>query len=117
MSENIESTENNPEIEELHLFDTDDENFELDDAARNDQFIRLVMMAAGSQLFVNSVALELLKIGQTNWDGLLSAASDALGRLGQCFVLASNPMASSLVFPASSGLLNIFIQRTCYGRG
>lgn len=61
------------------------------------ELIRLVRTAAGANLYVNSVAQSAL--GQANWGSLLGAAPDALGRLGQCFVLASDPLASSLVFP------------------
>ncbi|KAK3358445.1 hypothetical protein B0T24DRAFT_540422 [Lasiosphaeria ovina] len=81
------------------------EGFDPGSAIQNRDLIRLVRTSAGSELFVNHVAQELLKgVGQTNWGGLLSAAPDALGRLGQCFVLASDPLASSLVFPESAGL-------------
>ncbi|KAH7121635.1 hypothetical protein EDB81DRAFT_872900 [Dactylonectria macrodidyma] len=104
MGDHTEPNGQDPEIEELHLSDTDDETLGLDDAVQNAQLIHLVRTAPGAELFVNSVAEELLKVGQSNWGRLLGAAPDALGRLGQCFVIASDPMASSLVFPDSAGL-------------
>lgn len=100
-----QAEEADPRIGESDLSDSDDEAFEPGDAIHNEQLIRLVRTSAGSELFVNSVAEELMRgVGQTNWGSLLSSAPDALGRLGQCFVLASDPLASSLVFPESAGL-------------
>jgi len=88
----------------LDLSDPEDESFEPDGPIQNQQLIQLVRTAAGSELFVNSVAQELMRVGQSNWGGMLGTAPDALGRLGQCFVLASDPLASSLVFPQSAKL-------------
>ncbi|KAK3368005.1 hypothetical protein B0H63DRAFT_490135 [Podospora didyma] len=107
MGDNDEASGPSKVNEEIDLSDADEsaEGFDPGDAIQNQQLIRLVRTSAGSELFVNSVAQELLKgVGQANWGGLLSAAPDALGRLGQCFVLASDPLAASLVFPESAGL-------------
>lgn len=56
---------------------------------------------AGAQLITYFAAESLL---QDDWGAVLGAAPSALGRLGQCFILASSPLASSLVFPQASGL-------------
>ena len=72
----------------------DDDSF---DPLQSRELIRLVKTAAGANLFVSSIAQS--DLGQGSWGGLLGAAPDALGRLGQCFVLASDPLASTLVFP------------------
>lgn len=92
------------EVDALSISNRDSEPFEPDDPILDDQLIRLIRTSAGSELFVNSVSQEMLKVGQMNWGDILSAAPDALGRLGQCFVLASDPVASSLVLPESAGL-------------
>lgn len=63
---------------------------------------RLVRTTAGQDLYVGSVAQTAL--GVANWGGLLGAAPDALGRLGQCFVLASDPLAATLIIPEKAGL-------------
>ncbi|KAH8897995.1 hypothetical protein GQ53DRAFT_818244 [Thozetella sp. PMI_491] len=95
--------EPNP-VADVEDINSDDESFEPNEPIENQQLIKLVRTSAGAELFVNSVAQELLKLGQSNWGGMLGAAPDALGRLGQCFVLASDPLAASLVFPDSAGL-------------
>jgi hypothetical protein len=63
---------------------------------------RLIMTTAGQDLYVSSIAQSALGMG--NWGGLLGAAPDALGRLGQCFVLASDPLAATLTIPEKAGL-------------
>jgi hypothetical protein len=63
---------------------------------------RLVRTTAGQDLYVSSIAQSALGMG--NWGGLLGAAPDALGRLGQCFVLASDPLAATLTIPEKAGL-------------
>ncbi len=72
-----------------------------DDDSALDSNIHLFRTAAYSDLIVSSAALTLL---QDDWGVVLSSAPAALGRLGQCFVLASEPLASSLVFPENAGL-------------
>jgi hypothetical protein len=63
---------------------------------------RLIKTTAGQDLYVSSIAQSALGMG--NWGGLLGAAPDALGRLGQCFVLASDPLAATLTIPERAGL-------------
>jgi len=113
-SEEMPVTEN-PEIEDIEeeesakhtiedddLSGSEDDTFNPQDPLQSHQLIRLVRTSAGAELYANSVAQNVL--GRGNWGRLLGAAPDALGRLGQCFVLASDPLAASLVFPESSGL-------------
>ncbi|GAW20801.1 hypothetical protein ANO14919_103120 [Xylariales sp. No.14919] len=71
---------------------------------QNEDLLRLVRTTKGASQVVSSFAESAL--GQSNWGVLLGAAPNALGRLGQCFVLASDPLAGSLVFsdPNSIGL-------------
>ncbi|KAI1260539.1 hypothetical protein F5Y18DRAFT_432096 [Xylariaceae sp. FL1019] len=71
---------------------------------QNEDLLRLVRTTEGANSIVSSFAQNAL--GYSNWGTLLSAAPNALGRLGQCFVLASDPLAGSLVFadPKSIGL-------------
>lgn len=88
--------------EDEYLSDPEDETFDPQDPLQNHQLIRLVRTSAGADLYVNFIAQNAL--GRGNWGRLLGAAPDALGRLGQCFVLASDPLAASLVFPESAGL-------------
>ncbi|KAI8626814.1 hypothetical protein F5Y19DRAFT_487389 [Xylariaceae sp. FL1651] len=64
---------------------------------QNEDLLRLVRTTKGANQVVSSFAENVL--GHSNWGVLLSAAPNALGRLGQCFVLASDPLAGSLVFP------------------
>ncbi|KAM5347267.1 hypothetical protein ACJ41O_010272 [Fusarium nematophilum] len=104
MDNSTTPTEDMPETPEQEFFDAESDTLDADESNQDYQLIRLVRTAAGSELFVNSIAQELLHVGEANWGALLSAAPDALGRLGQCFVLASDPLASSLVFPDSAGL-------------
>jgi hypothetical protein len=80
----------------------DTDSFDPNDPLQNQELIRLVRTVAGAELLVNSAAQRVLSSG--NWGSLLGAAPDALGRLGQCFILSSDPMAASLVFPEDSGL-------------
>ena len=109
------SAPGDPEIEELereefeeqddkdeYLSDPEDETFDPQVPLQNHRLIRLVRTSAGADLYVNFIAQNAL--GRGNWGRLLGAAPDALGRLGQCFVLASDPLAASLVFPESAGL-------------
>ncbi|KAI1422216.1 hypothetical protein F5Y12DRAFT_644149 [Xylaria sp. FL1777] len=63
---------------------------------QNEDLLRLVRTTKGANQVVSSFAESAL--GQSNWGVLLGAAPNALGRLGQCFVLASDPLAGSLVF-------------------
>ncbi len=72
-----------------------------DDNSGLDSDIQLSRTAAFSDLVVSSNALDLLR---GDWGGVLSCAPIALGRLGQCFVLASDPLASLLQFPEKAGL-------------
>ncbi|KAK4164124.1 hypothetical protein QBC43DRAFT_238193 [Cladorrhinum sp. PSN259] len=72
-----------------------------DDDGILDSDLHLLRTPAYSDLIVSSAALNLL---QDDWGAVLSSAPAALGRLGQCFVLASEPLASSLVFPENAGL-------------
>lgn len=72
-----------------------------EDGIALDTVIRLVRTEAFSDLVVSSTALALL---QDDWGVALSGAPAALGRLGQCFVLASEPLAASLIFPDNVGL-------------
>ncbi|RYO89200.1 hypothetical protein DL766_003606 [Monosporascus sp. MC13-8B] len=74
----------------------------VDDGLGNAELIRFVRTAAGRDLYVDSIAKSAL--GQGNWGKFLGAAPNALGRLGPCFVLASDPLAASLKFPESAGL-------------
>ncbi|KAI0145525.1 hypothetical protein GGR57DRAFT_294914 [Xylariaceae sp. FL1272] len=71
---------------------------------QNEDLLRLVRTTEGANSIVSSFAQNAL--GYSNWGTLLSAAPNALGRLGQCFVLASDPLAGSLVFadPSKIGL-------------
>ncbi|KAI9778571.1 MAG: hypothetical protein M1816_004015 [Peltula sp. TS41687] len=69
--------------------------------AGDDSNIHLFRKTAYSDLIVSSTALKLL---QDDWGVVLSSAPAALGRLAQCFVLASEPLASSLVFPKNAEL-------------
>ncbi|RYP21036.1 hypothetical protein DL765_002443 [Monosporascus sp. GIB2] len=80
----------------------EDDTSAVRDGLGNAELIRLVRTAAGRDLYVDSIAKSAL--GQGNWGELLGAAPGALGRLGQCFVLASDPLAASLKFPESAGL-------------
>lgn len=80
----------------------DSDEPETSDGGRNAQLIRLVKSAAGRDLFVSSVAADVLD--RSNWGSLLGAAPDALGRLAQCFVLVSDPVAASLEIPKGAGL-------------
>ncbi|KAI8677687.1 hypothetical protein NCS55_00486100 [Fusarium keratoplasticum] len=104
MDDSTTATTEHPEVLELDASDNEDYDFEPDDSIQSRQLIRLVQTVAGSELFVNSIAQDVLQVSEGNWGAMLSAAPDALGRLGQCFVLASDPLASSLVFPDSAGL-------------
>lgn len=88
--------------EEVDDSSTEDESSAAPSGLQSAELIRLVRTAAGRDLYVGSVAQSAL--AQSNWGGLLGAAPDALGRLGQCFVLASDPLAALLMFPGSSGL-------------
>ncbi|KAI1820728.1 hypothetical protein F4861DRAFT_542653 [Xylaria intraflava] len=88
--------------EEVDDSSAEDEPSAVPDGLQSAELIRLVSKAAGRDLYVGSVAQSAL--AQSNWGGLLGAAPDALGRLGQCFVLASHPLASSLMIPEGSGL-------------
>ncbi|KAI0837717.1 hypothetical protein F5Y06DRAFT_270060 [Hypoxylon sp. FL0890] len=71
---------------------------------QNEDLLRLVRTTKGANQVVSSFAENAL--GHSNWGVLLGAAPNALGRLGQCFVLASDPLAGSLVFqnPDTLGL-------------
>ncbi|KAI0191872.1 hypothetical protein F4808DRAFT_381415 [Astrocystis sublimbata] len=66
---------------------------------RNEDLLRLVRTTKGANQVVSSFAENAL--GQSNWGVLLGAAPNALRRLGQCFILASDPLAGSLVFANS----------------
>ncbi|KAI1636452.1 hypothetical protein F4809DRAFT_609608 [Biscogniauxia mediterranea] len=79
-----------------------DGSSEVPEGLQSAELIRLIRTAAGRSLFVGSVAQSVL--GQSNWGALLGAAPDALGRLAQCFVLASDPLAALLMFPDNAGL-------------
>lgn len=72
------------------------------EGGRNAELIRLVKSAAGRELFVSSAAANILD--KSSWGSLLGAAPDALGRLAQCFVLVSDPVASSLEIRQGSGI-------------
>ncbi|KAI8721477.1 hypothetical protein NCS52_00289200 [Fusarium sp. LHS14.1] len=104
MDENNTATIEHPGVPELEASDSEEYGFDPDDSIQSHRLIRLVQTVAGSELFVNSIAQNVLQVSEGNWGAMLSAAPDALGRLGQCFVLASDPLASSLVFPDSAGL-------------
>ena len=93
----VAEASNNADAEE-----EDAELFDPNNPLQNQELIRLVRTAAGAELLVNSAVQRALFSG--NWGSLLGAAPDALGRLGQCFVLSSDPLAASLVFPENSGL-------------
>ncbi|KAI1332385.1 hypothetical protein F5Y16DRAFT_394460 [Xylariaceae sp. FL0255] len=69
---------------------------------QNQELLQLVRTTQGANQVVSSFAESAL--GHTNWGVLLGAAPDALGRLGQCFVLASDPLAASLVFSNHNAL-------------
>ncbi|KAI1490361.1 hypothetical protein F5X96DRAFT_679156 [Biscogniauxia mediterranea] len=88
--------------EEANDFSSGDEPSEVPKGLQSTELIRLVRTAAGRNLFVGSVAQCVL--AQSNWGALLGAAPDALGRLAQCFVLASDPLAALLMFPDDAGL-------------
>ena len=81
-----------------------DEFFEPNEPIENLQLIKFVRTSAGAEVIANGIAQDLFKSRQSNWGGMLGAAPTALGCLGQCFVLASDPLAASLVFPESSVL-------------
>ncbi|KAE8441671.1 hypothetical protein EG329_004592 [Mollisiaceae sp. DMI_Dod_QoI] len=63
---------------------------------------RLIRTAAGQNLCVSSAARSALDLG--NWGGLLGAAPDALGWLGKSLVLASDPLAATLIIPETANL-------------
>ena len=72
-----------------------------DDDSALDCNIHLSRGTAYSDLIVGSAASNLL---QDDWGVVLSSAPAALGCLGQCFVLASVTLTSSLVFSENAGL-------------
>jgi hypothetical protein len=83
-------------------FSTAEEDVYLESESGDFALQRLVRTTAGQDLYVSSIAQSALGMG--NWGGLLGAAPDALGRLGQCFVLASDPLAATLTIPEKAGL-------------
>jgi hypothetical protein len=83
-------------------FSGDENDVHLESEEGGFALLRLVQTTAGQDLYVNSIAQSALGMG--NWGGLLGAAPDALGRLGQCFVLASDPLAATLTIPEKAGL-------------
>jgi hypothetical protein len=86
------------EVDEAMNSTSENEDDEIDeslDPLQNKELIRLVRTNAGAELYVTSVAQSAL--AQGNWGNLLAAAPDALGRLGQCFVIASDPIGALCV--------------------
>lgn len=82
--------------------DRDTEDVDSSDVELEDNAIQCARTEAGANLITYTTAQSLL---QDDWGAVLGAAPSALGRLGQCFVIASSPMASSLILPKSAGLL------------
>jgi hypothetical protein len=66
--------------------------------------IRRVSTTAGAEQFVQSVIQSSLLSSSCDWGALLSAAPRALCHMGQCFVVASSPLAVSLKLPDRAGL-------------
>ena len=66
--------------------------------------IRSIESAEGAQDFYNAMSTELLLQDACDWGALLSHAPRALCSIGQCFVVASTPMASSISLAESSDL-------------
>ncbi|CAH0025620.1 unnamed protein product [Clonostachys rhizophaga] len=97
-----ESPDSEPVLDRLGDLNLNDDAGDAgDEDIALDSVIRLIRTPAYSDLIVSSAALTLL---QDDWGVALSGAPAALGRLGQCFVLASEPLAASLVFPDNVGL-------------
>lgn len=58
--------------------------------------IQSLTTGEGAKEFVQSISLELLLREECDWGALLSDAPRALCSMGQCFVIASTPMSSSI---------------------
>ncbi|GAW26201.1 hypothetical protein SAMD00023353_2400530 [Rosellinia necatrix] len=93
---------NSQAVEDVDYSGAEDESSAVPGSLQTTELIRLVRTTAGRDLYVGSVAK--CALSQSNWGGLLAAAPDALGRLGQCFILASDPLAASLILPQSTDL-------------
>ena len=81
---------------------------EKDDAFDSDEtryaLLKSIESAAGAQDFVNAMSMELLLDESCDWGALLSHAPRALCSMGQCFVIASTPLASSISLADSKNL-------------
>jgi hypothetical protein len=66
--------------------------------------IRQVRTSVGAEKFVQSVVQQTILSSNCDWGALLSSAPRALCHMGQCFVVASSPLAASLELPARAGL-------------
>jgi hypothetical protein len=74
-----------------------------DDIIRH-ALIQSLRTERGSQDFLRSMSMELLLREECDWGALLSHAPRALCSIGQCFVVASTPMASSIKLTGSPEL-------------
>jgi hypothetical protein len=66
--------------------------------------MRQIRTSAGSEQFVKAVIQHTLLSRNCDWGQLLSSAPRALMCLGQCFVVASSPLAATLHLPEGMGL-------------
>jgi hypothetical protein len=80
--------------------DSEDGRYDTLDDPPNDiirhALIQSLRTESGSQDFLRSMSMELLLREECDWGALLSHAPRALCSMGQCFVVASTPMASSI---------------------
>jgi hypothetical protein len=61
--------------------------------------LRQIRTQEGQKEFVDSVINHSVLASECDWGALLSSAPRALSHMGQCFVVASTPLAASLRFP------------------
>lgn len=61
--------------------------------------MRQVRTERGAEVFVQSIVQHTVLSSDCDWGALLSSAPKALCYMGQCFVVASSPIAASLQLP------------------
>ena len=90
----------NTDLSDTEVYDGEDEVAQAERYA----LIRRVRTSAGADQFVQSVVHQTILSSNCDWGALLSSAPRALCHMGQCFVVASSPLAASLKLPDRAGL-------------
>ena len=75
--------------------------------------LRQIQTQDGRENFVSSVVAHTILSNECNWGALLSSAPRVLSHMGQCFVVASSPLAASLRLSEGRGLACKPIEYIC----